>query len=117
MTVERFQADVRVGRGLRPISRDGALLVEDGTVKLYDGAENVIARAQVGDVWAHKARFPVKGLQIHIDGSRYTLDDAAPPRARLSPARLVTHIKRTGDLSDAFLAWFAAHGANVGKPS
>ncbi|MEO7836076.1 MAG: hypothetical protein ABIS21_00365 [Acidimicrobiales bacterium] len=112
-----FRVNVRIGRGLRPRARNGALVVVDGTLTLYDTEEKVIARAPVGEVWAHRARLPVKGLQIIIDGSRYTLDDAPPPLAKLSPALMLSYIKRTDHLSEQFLDWFGAHGGNVGEPS
>lgn len=105
-----------MGKGLRPLCRDGLLLGEDGAVTLYDDEESVIARAQVAAVWAHKAGFPVKGLQIHIDGSKFTLDQAPAPMARQSPALIVSYIRRTGALSDSFLAWLSANGGNVGDP-
>ena len=54
-------------------------MVRNVTVTLYDGKEQVIASAPVGDVLAHRARFPAQGLQINIDGTRYTLDTARRP--------------------------------------
>lgn len=36
--------------------------------------------------------------------------------ARQSPALIVSYIRRTGALSDSFLAWLSANGGNVGDP-
>lgn len=113
---DSFAAAVRVGRGLRPLAFNGALIVEVGQVTLYDGKERVIAQGPVDQVWARKARFPVSGLQLTIEGTRYTLDRAPGWGAAASPLLLGKTIHGTGKLVKAFLDWYPTQGGRVGEP-
>ena len=81
---------------------------------LYDGKKRLIAQAPVGEVWAHKARFPIKGLQLNVDGSRYTLDRAP---SGVTAFGIGASIRSTGELIDVFLRWFPDHGGNAGRPT
>ena len=105
----RFAASVRIGKGLRPITQGGGLVVEGGQVRLLDGKDRVIAEGPVGDVWVHEGWVLSSGLRVHIDGTKYTLDSAGA----FTP---VGGMAGTRSLTKAFLEWFPAHGGNVGKP-
>ncbi len=83
---------------------------------LYDGKERVIAQGPVDQVWAHKARFPLSGLQLTIEGTRYTLDRAPGWEAAASPLLLGKTIHSTGKLVASFLEWYPTQGGRVGKP-
>lgn len=106
---EGFTAAVRVGKGIRPLTQSGSLVVETGWLRLRDGKERVIAEGPVEEIWAHKGWLPGSGFRLHIGGTKYTLDQAGGFTA---PGMMVG----THRLTEAFLEWFPAHGGNVGKP-
>jgi hypothetical protein len=104
---DSFETQARIGRGIIPLAEEGRLVGEPETITLYKSRNRMIAQAPLRQVRAY--RMKLGGLRLIIDGKKYNLDGGTE---WLHHEAAVD----TGDMIDAFLAWFEARGGNVGKP-
>ena len=115
----RFEAPVRIGKGVYLSARRGTLTIERGELVLSKPDGSVIAQAPIGDVWAAKG---LDSLKVWIGGERFIL------RPRSGKVRAPAHTAGGGALQAArqakqlnafaasFLAIAESEGAHIGKP-
>lgn len=69
-----IHANVRVGRGLRPITQNGRLEITSVRLKLERADGRTIAEAPLDRVSVRKLRWGGFGLALTVDGVKYNVD-------------------------------------------
>jgi hypothetical protein len=113
---QAFEADVRIGKGVRPIAQHGKVRIDQGTVTLEDSHGKIVAQAPVDQVWAKAMTFPLHGLRLDVGGTAYNLDAATTRWQAAMPGRLASgSAGKTSSFTHAFVAVLEDRGGHRGK--
>ena len=102
-----FDADVRIGKGLRPLTQHGRLTIVGDVVRLSDSRGNVVATESIEHVEAAKIGFPGHGLRLTVGGAHYNIDAASKLRSHRLARFPSLSIQNTSTLTDAVIDYLA----------
>ena len=117
----QFEAEVQIGKTWHYIDRNGKATIEGGRLALHKRNGEVIADAQLSEVWTDIVR---GSINIWMGGERYVLTPLRVSRAYQGTlagagtnlARDAKRLKASKELGAQFLQVVEAEGGHIGKP-
>ena len=115
-----FEAEVKIGKGIRTLDRHGIAQIADGRLTLRKSKGEVIADVAMGEFEAEKA-FGGAVARIIIGGDKYAIEpiqvrrfaDISVTGAGMNLAGDIKRFKQGKEMTEAFLAAIESQGGHV----
>jgi hypothetical protein len=115
-----FEAEVKIGKGIRTLDRHGIAAVSDGRLTLRKGKGDVIIDVGMGEFEAESA-FGGAVARIIVGGDKYAIEpiqmrryaDISVTGAGVNLAGDIKRFKQGKEMTAAFLAAIESQGGNI----
>jgi hypothetical protein len=115
-----FEAEVKIGKGIRTLDRHGIAAVSDGRLTLRKGKGDVIIDIGMGEFEAESA-FGGAVARIIVGGDKYAIEpiqvrryaDISVTGAGMNLAGDIKRFKQGKEMTAAFLAAIESQGGNI----